>query len=83
MKRNLIAVLSIFTVAGFVSWKLANQETVTVGLKDVSVIKGSEHAHPGPGHELAGIRIRLSPSDFGLEITAPTQAVPQISLAAE
>lgn len=83
MKRNLIAVLSIFTVAGVVSWKLASHQEASIGLQDVSVIPNSEHAHPGPTNELAGIRIRLSPSDFGLEITAPAHAVPQISLAAE
>jgi hypothetical protein len=83
MKRHFIAGLSIFTVAGVVSWKLASHPEASVGLQDVSVIQGSEHTHPGPTNELAGIRIRLSPSDFGLEITAPASAVPQITLASE
>jgi hypothetical protein len=83
MKRHLIAGFSILTVAGILSWELAGHQEASVSLQDISVIQSSEHTHPGPTNELAGIRIRLSPSDFGLEITVPADAVPQISLASE
>lgn len=83
MKREFIAGLSIFTVASVVSWKLASHPEASVGLQDVSVIQGSEHTHPGPTQELAGIRIRLSPSDFSLDVTVPLHAVPQITLASK
>jgi hypothetical protein len=32
---------------------------------------------------LAGIRIRISPSDFGYEVRTPADKVPQISLVIE
>lgn len=83
MKRNFIAALSIFTVAGIVSWKLASHPETSVGLQDVSVIQGSEHTHLDPENKLARFRIRVSPTNFGLEITTPANAVPQIALAAE
>jgi hypothetical protein len=81
MKRFLIAGFSVLTVAGMMSWKLSNHAESSVSLQDISVIKDSEHTHQAPNNELAGFRIRLSPSDFGLEITAPAHAVPQIDLA--
>ena len=83
MKRHIAAGLSIVAVVTGVGWKLASQPATSAGLEDISLIQGSEHSHPGPTDALAGIRIRLSPSDFGYEITATAHEVPQISQAAE
>jgi hypothetical protein len=83
MKRHIAAGLSIFAVVASVGWKLASHPATSAGLQDISLIQHSEHSHPGPTNALAGLRIRLSPSDFGYEITATAHEVPQISLAAE
>jgi hypothetical protein len=83
MKRHIAAGLSILAVAAGVGWKLASHPETTTGLEGVSLNQRSEHSHPGPSNALAGIRIRLSPSDFGYEVRATNHAVPQISLAAE
>jgi hypothetical protein len=83
MKRHMAAGLSIFAVVAGVGWKLATQPPTSAGLQDISVIERSEHSHPGPTKALAGLRIRLSPSDFGYEVTATAHEVPQISVAAE
>ncbi len=83
MKRHIAAGLSIFAVAAGVGWKLASRPATSAALRDVSLIERSEHSHPGPTNALAGIRIRLSPSDFGYEITATARTAPPISFAAE
>ena len=83
MKRHIAAGLSIFAVVASVGWKLASRPATSAGLEDISLIQRSEHSDPGPTNALAGIRIRLSPSDFGYEITATAHKVPQISVAAE
>jgi hypothetical protein len=54
-----------------------------VELQEITLIQNSEHSQPGPAKELAGLRIRLSPSDFGYDIAATADAVPQISIAAK
>jgi hypothetical protein len=83
MKRHIAAGLSILAVVTSVGWKLASHPATSAGLEDISLIQRSEHSHPGPTNALAGLRIRLSPSDFGYEVTATAHKVPQISLAAE
>jgi hypothetical protein len=83
MKRHMTAGLSIFAVVAGVGWKLASHPATSAELQDISLIQRSEHSDPGPTNALAGIRIRLSPSDFGYEITATAHKVPQISLAPE
>ena len=83
MKRNIAAGLSIVAVVASVGWKLASHPENSAGLQDISLIQRSERSQPGPTNALAGIRIRLSPSDFGYEIRATAHNVPQISLAAE
>jgi hypothetical protein len=83
MKRYVIAALSIFAVAATVGWQLASHPEASVELQEISLIQNSEHSQPGPTNALAGIRIRLSPSDFGYDIGATADAVPQISLAAK
>lgn len=83
MKRHIAEALSIFAVVAGVGWTLASHPATSAGLQGVSLIQGSEHSHPGPATALAGIRIRLSPSDVGYEITATAHEVPQISVAAE
>jgi hypothetical protein len=50
-------------------------------LDEVRLVQRSERVHPGPRGALAGIRIRLSPSDFDDQIEHATHAVPQIALA--
>ena len=81
MKRRIAAGLAIVAVVAGVGWKLARQPETPASLRDISLIQHSEHSHPGPTQELAGIRIRLSPSDF--EIRATAHQVPQIAVAAE
>jgi len=83
MKRYVIAALSIFAAAATVGWQLASHPEASVELQEISLIQNSEHSQPGPTNALAGIRIRLSPSDFGYDIGATADAVPQISLAAK
>ena len=83
MKRHIAAALSIVAVVVGVRWKLASRPAPSTSLQDIRLIQRSEHSHPGPTDELAGIRIRISPSDFGNEIMVPARKVPQISVAAE
>jgi hypothetical protein len=83
MKRYVISALAILAAAATVGWNLASHPETSVELRDISVIENSEHSQPGPTNALAGIRIRLSPSDFGYYIGATADAVPQISLAAQ
>jgi hypothetical protein len=83
MKRYIAAGLAILGVAAGVGWKLASHPENPTGLQDISLSQGSERSHPGPDNALAGIRIRLSPSDFGSEIRAKNHKVPQITLASE
>ena len=77
MGDSLIA-LSIFTVAATVGWQLASHPETSVELQEISLIQNSEHSQPGPTNALAGIRIRISPSDFGYDIEAKADAVPHI-----
>ena len=60
MKRNIAAGLSIVAVVAGVGWKLASRPTTSTALEDIRLIQRSEHSHPGPTNELAGIRIRIS-----------------------
>jgi hypothetical protein len=83
MKRHIAAGLSIVAVVAGVGWKLASRPATSAGLDDIRLIQGSEHSHPGPSDALAGIRIRLSPSDFGRELTVPAREVPRVAVAAE
>jgi hypothetical protein len=83
MKRYVIAALSIFVAATTEGWQLASHPETSVELQEISLIQHSEHSQPGPTNALAGIRIRLSPSDFGYDIGATADAVPHISLAAK
>ena len=83
MKRSVVVALSIFATAATVGWKLASHPETSVELQEISLIQNSEHSQPGPTKELAGVRIQLSPSDFGYDIGATADAVPQISLAAK
>jgi len=83
MKRHIAAGLSIIAVVAGVGWKLASRPATSTELEDIRLIQRSEHSHPGPSDALAGIRIRISPSDFSCEITVPDREVPRISVAAE
>jgi hypothetical protein len=82
MKRHIAAGLSIVALVASVGWRLASRPAPSTALEDVRLIRRSEHSHPGPVDALAGIRIRLSPSDFGYEITVPAREVPQIAVVA-
>ena len=83
MKRYILIALLIFAAAATVGWKLASYPETSVELQEIILIQNSEHSQPGPTKELAGIRIRLSPSDFGYDIAATADAVPQICMAAK
>jgi hypothetical protein len=80
MRRH-IAALSILAVAGGVGWKLSSRPETSARLNEISLKQHSEHSHVGPT-VLAGIRVRIMPSD-GSRISAPADRVPQITLAAE
>ena len=83
MKRTITAVVAILAVVVGVGWKLSSHPETSAGLQDVKLIERSEHSHPGPTGALAGIRIRLSPSDFDNQIRATARPVPQIARAAD
>jgi|SwirhisoilCB3_FD_contig_51_5891217_length_856_multi_2_in_0_out_0_2 hypothetical protein len=83
MKRHIAAGLFIVAVMAGVGWKLAGLPATSTTLEDIRLIQHSEHSHPGPTEQLAGIRIRIAPSDFGYEIAAHHRQVPRVSVAAE
>jgi hypothetical protein len=83
MKRQIAAGVSILAVVAGVGWKLASHPETSARLQDIGLIQRSEHSHPGPADALAGIRIRLSPSDFDDVIRAKAHHVPQIAVVAE
>jgi hypothetical protein len=83
MKRRVAAGASVLVMMVGLGWKLARHPQPATTLRDVSLVQGSEHSQPRPVNVLAGIRIRLSPSDFGDDIRAPAPAVPRVSLARE
>ena len=80
MNRKIAIGLSILGVTAVVGWKVASQPETGIGLHDIRLIQHSEHSQPGPT-ELAGIRIRLSPTDF--RDTVRADEVPQIALVSE
>lgn len=82
MNRKILMAFSILAVAAVVGWKVASQPETSTGLRNISLIQGSEHSQPGPTNALAGIRIRLSPSDFDGAIRATAHEVPTIAVAA-
>jgi hypothetical protein len=83
MKRQITAGVSILAVVAGVGWRLASHPETPARLQDVSLIQRSEHSHPGPTGALAGIRIRLSPSDLDDAVRAKAHQVPQIGIVAE
>ncbi len=83
MKRQIAAGVAILAVVAGVGWKLASHPETSASLQDIRLIQHSEHSHPGPTDALAGIRIRLSPSDFNDTIRAKAHHVPQIAVVAE
>jgi len=83
MKRHIAAGLFIGAVMAGVGWKLAGLPATSTKLEEIRLIQRSEHSHPGPTEQLAGIRIRIAPSDVGYQITAHQRQVPHISVAAE
>ncbi len=82
MNRKIAMGLCIAAVAAVVQWRLASHPASSAALQDVRLIQSSERVHPGPPDALAGIRIRLSPSDFN-DADSVTAHVPQIQVAAE
>jgi hypothetical protein len=82
MKR-IAAVLSVLAVATGVGWKVASQPETSARLQEVRLKQQSERSQPELNNALAGVRVRISPSDFGYEVKAPADKVPQISLAVE
>jgi hypothetical protein len=82
MKRNIAMGLAILAAAAVVQWKLVSHPDTSASLQDIKLIQHSEHSNPGPTDALAGIRIRLSPSDFN-DTDGLTSQVPQIALAAD
>jgi len=83
MKRQIAAVLSVLAVAGGVGWKLAGHRESSARLQEIRLERRSEHSRPGANDVLAGIRIRISPSDFGYEVRATADKVPQIAVATD
>jgi len=83
MKRSIVAVLSVLAVATGVGWKVASHPETSARLQDIRLKQQSEHSQPRVNKALAGIRIRISPNDVGNEVRAPSDKVPQISVAVE
>jgi hypothetical protein len=83
MRRQIAAGVSILAVVAGVGSKLASHPETSAKLQDVSLVQHSEHSNPGPTDALAGVRVRLSPSDCDDAIRAKAHQVPQIGLAAE
>lgn len=83
MKSRITVALAIAAVAAGVGWKLSRSAEPSVPLHDIRVVQGSERAYPGPGEALAGIRIRISPSDLADERLATAQDVPRIDVSAQ
>jgi hypothetical protein len=83
MKRIIATSLGILAVGAGLGWNLASHPETSAGLQDVRLVQDSEHSNPGPADELAGIRIRLSPSDFDELVGAKNKEVPRIAVAAE
>ncbi len=87
MKRQftarLLATLSILAVVAGVGWKLARHPATSARLQDIRLIQSSEHSQPGRSDALAGIRIRLSPSDCDDAIRAKAHQVPHIAVTTE
>lgn len=82
MKRKIAVALSIVAAAAVMQWKLASHPDTSAPLQDIRLIQHSEHVNPGPADALAGIRIRLSPSDYN-DADGVTAQVPEIQVAAE
>jgi hypothetical protein len=83
MKRSIAAILSVLAVATGVGWMVARNPETSARLHEIRIRQQSEHSHPGVNDTLAGIRIRISPSDFGYEVRTTPGKVPQISQAIE
>jgi hypothetical protein len=83
MKRHFAAALSILALAAGVGWKLASHPETSAGLQAVRLDPQSEHSQPGPTNALAGIRIRLSGSDFGYAVNAANHKAPAVALTVE
>jgi hypothetical protein len=83
MKRHMAAGVAILAVVAGVGWKIASHPETSARLQDISVVQRSEHSHPGPTEVLAGLRIRLSPSNYNDAIRAKAHRVPQIAVAPE
>jgi len=81
MKRRIAAGFSILAVVASVGWKLASHPETSAGLQNIKLVQQSEHSNPGPSDALAGIRIRLSPSNFDDQIEAKANEVPKIAVA--
>ena len=83
MKRTIAAIISVLAVATGVGWKVARHPDSSAKLEEIRLKQQSERSQPEYNNALAGIRIRISPSDFGYEVRAAADKVPQISLASE
>jgi hypothetical protein len=86
MKRQSTAALSVLAVVATTAsmgWRLATHPESSTGLEQIRLVPRSEHSAPGASKALAGIRIRLSPSDFDGEVRASAHDVPRVRLAAD
>jgi hypothetical protein len=81
MKRQVAAGAFIVAIACGVGWKLSHHSETSMGLRDVTLVQGSEHSSAGPQEALAGIRIRLSPGDFDDAMRPFAEKVPHVEVA--
>ena len=83
MKRQVAAGAFVLAIASGVGWKLSSHHETSTRLQDVTLIQSSEHSQPGPAEAHAGIRIRLSPSDFdeAMRAQATPDKVPRVAVA--
>jgi hypothetical protein len=83
MKRFIVASLSVLAVATGVGWRVASHPETSARLQEIRLEQRSERSQPSMNNTLAGVRVRISPSDFGYEVRAKADKVPQISQAVD
>jgi hypothetical protein len=83
MKRTMVAVLAIAAVAVGAGWNISSHPESSTELADISLEQRSERSHTGHSDALTRVRVRVSPSDLGVETRATADEVPRIALVAE
>jgi hypothetical protein len=80
MKRHLAIALSLVAVVAAVGVRVATHPDRSTPLDNVRLVPQSEHSND-VGDKLAGIRIRLTPTDLDDVIRSAARDIPQVALA--